>query len=65
MQKSTSRSKFESIHVKAVVLMETLKDLRKAKLNPDEKESYKYALDYASELIHELRSVEKSKRNLL
>lgn len=60
-----SRSKFEDIHVTAVVLRETLKDLNKAKMTTEEKESYKYAIYYAEDLINQLRSVEKSKRNLL
>jgi hypothetical protein len=59
------RSKFEDIHVTAVVLRETLKDLNKAKMTTEEKESYKYAIYYAEDLINQLRSVEKSKRNLL
>ena len=59
------RSKFEDIHVTAVVLRETLKDLNKSNMTKEEKESYKYAIYYAEDLINQLRSVEKSKRNLL
>ena len=59
------RSKFEDIHVTAVGLRETLKDLNKANMTTEEKESYKYAIYYAEDLINQLRSVEKSKRNLL